>query len=89
MSERAASPTTIYKFAFRENKEVETNKTLMSITPLAIWGSKLESLDELYVAVQLYCSLTIPHELPVTSCYLYCYAIKIIIHRDESKMTKE
>jgi hypothetical protein len=51
MSEPAANPTTIYKFAFRENKEVETNKTLMCITPLAIWASKLESLEELYVAV--------------------------------------
>ena len=63
--------------------------TLMSITPLAIWGSNLKTLEELYEAVRLFCHLTLPHELPVTSCYLYCFAIRLIIQSDESNMSKE
>ena len=50
----------------------------MCLTPFAIWACRLTE-DQLYEAVRLYTSLTIPHELPTICCYIYCYAIKLII----------
>ena len=49
------------------------------LVPFAIWCSNLESNDDLFEAVRLYCSFTHTHELVLESCYLYCYAIKLLI----------
>jgi ADP-ribosyl-[dinitrogen reductase] hydrolase len=61
------------------NEASETNECLARIVPLAIWGSNLESDEELFEAVRLYCSFTHAHELVVEGCYLYCYAIRLLI----------
>ena len=46
--------------------------------PFAIWSSKLESKEELFEAVRLYCSLTHSNELVIEGCYLYCYTIQLL-----------
>lgn len=51
---------------------------MMRLTSLAVWAHKL-SPDELYEAVKLQTSLTHPHEVPITTSYLYCYAIRLIL----------
>lgn len=51
---------------------------MMRLTSLAVWAHKL-SPDELYEAVKLQTSLTHPHELVITTSYLYCYAIQLIL----------
>ncbi len=78
----------MYRIAKEKNLEVETNKTLMLMTPLAIWARKLSS-EELFLSVSLLTSLIIPHELVVMSCYLYCYAIKLIINGEISQNVYE
>jgi ADP-ribosylglycohydrolase len=50
----------------------------MRLVPLAIWASRLK-LDQLYLAVRLYCGITHLHEFVVESCYLYCYAMKMLL----------
>ncbi len=52
---------------------------MLRLVPLAIWASRLESDQDLFEAVRLYCGITHLHELVVESCYLYCYAIKQLI----------
>ena len=52
---------------------------MLRLVPLAIWGSRLESDQDLFEVVRLYCGITHLHELVVESCYLYCYAIKQLI----------
>jgi ADP-ribosyl-[dinitrogen reductase] hydrolase len=51
----------------------------LRLVPFAVWASALESRDDLYEAVRLYCGITHLHELVVECCYLYCYAIKQLI----------
>jgi hypothetical protein len=51
----------------------------LAIVPLAIWSSKLSN-EDLFEAVRLYCGINHQwDELVVESCYLYCYAIKLLI----------
>jgi len=50
----------------------------MRITPLAVWGHKLGK-EDLYNAVLLQTALTHQNKFAVDACYLYCYAISILI----------
>lgn len=78
----------MYRLAKEKNAIVETNKTLMLMTSIAIWARKLTP-EELFLAVSLLTSLIIPHELVVMSCYLYCFAIKLIINGELSQNVYE
>jgi ADP-ribosyl-[dinitrogen reductase] hydrolase len=68
-----------YEHVRNVNSSSETNDCLIRLVPLAIWGSRLASDDDLYEAVRLYCGITHFHELVLESCYLYCFAIKQLI----------
>ncbi len=46
---------------------------------MAIRFSTLKSKDDLFAAVKLYCSFTHSNEVVIEGCYLYCYAIKLLI----------
>lgn len=61
------------------NDNSENNNCLLRLVPFAIWSSKLKSLDDLYEAVRLYCNFTHSHELVIEGCYIYCYAIRLLI----------
>ncbi|CDW77035.1 UNKNOWN [Stylonychia lemnae] len=56
-----------------------SNGCLMRITPQAVWGHNLSNQD-LKIAVELQTNLT--HSVPkvVDACYIYCLAIKHLIH---------
>jgi len=62
-----------------ENFAAETNECLLRLVSFAIWSSRLYSNDDLFEAVRLFCSFTHVHELVLESCYLYCYAIRLLI----------
>lgn len=68
---------------FNYVRELDTNKDcndcLLRIIPLALWGSKLTSDDDLFEAVRLYCAFTNGHNTVVEACYLYCYACKLLL----------
>jgi ADP-ribosylglycohydrolase len=49
------------------------------MVPFAIWASRLQSKDELFEAVRLYCSFTNTNKEVIEGCYLYCFAIKLLI----------
>ena len=61
------------------NSGSETNECLLRILPLAIRFSTLQSKDDLFAVVQLYCGFTHSNEIVIEGCYLYCYAIKLLI----------
>jgi ADP-ribosylglycohydrolase len=79
LKEKLASQSDHYVHIKNINNGSETNDCLLRLVPLAIWASRLESSDQLFYAVRLYCGITHLHELVIESCYLYCYAIKQLI----------
>ncbi|TNV78294.1 hypothetical protein FGO68_gene2973 [Halteria grandinella] len=68
--------------SFRNTKERTksslSNGCLMRITPLAVWGYKLNEAD-LFQAVRLQTAFTHSHPFSHAACYLYCFAIQLLI----------
>jgi ADP-ribosylglycohydrolase len=60
----------------------------MRITPQAVWGHKLSD-EELYKAVKLQTNFTHSNQIAVESCYLYCWAIKLLITQDFEKPSQK
>ena len=69
-----------FKHVSEVNSSAETNECVVRLVPFALWCSQLESKEDLFEAVRLYCSFTHTHELVVECCYLYCYAIKLLVN---------
>ena len=46
--------------------------------PIAIWGQSLDK-DSLHAVVKLIVMMTNSNELVIEVCYLYCYAIKLLL----------
>ena len=51
----------------------------MFLAPFAVWARKIESKEELFLAVKLHAMFIHSHELVIECCYLYCYAIRLLI----------
>ncbi len=49
------------------------------MVPVAIWGRNLNE-ESLYASVKLIVMMTNSNKLVVEVCYLYCYAIKLLIN---------
>jgi ADP-ribosylglycohydrolase len=53
----------------------------MRIIPLAVFCSNLP-INEMYAAVTLQTLFTHPSQIAIDACYLYCYAISLLIKGD-------
>jgi ADP-ribosylglycohydrolase len=51
----------------------------MRLTPFAVWAHKLPK-EELFVAVKLKTMMTHSNYVAIEACYLYCYAIGLLIN---------
>lgn len=62
------------------------------MVPIAIWGQSLDK-DSLQAAVKLIVMMTNSNELVIEVCYLYCYAINLLLKGKNAiatfNMTKE
>ena len=63
----------------------------MRLTPFAVWAHKLPK-EELFLAVKLETMMTHSNSVAIEACYLYCYAIGLLINgyssQDTFNMTK-
>lgn len=89
---RHPDPFVSFEQVKNTNWNSESNGCLMRITPLAVWGYRLQP-EDLYEAVKLQTALTHSNKTAIDSCYLYCFAIgHLINHGDPQlayKLTKE
>ena len=79
---------TSYKNSCEQTYKSESNGCLMRISPLAVWGYKLEPA-ELYEAVKLQTALTHSNGVAIEACYLYCFAIGILIKTGDAQEAYE
>ena len=71
-------PTISFKNTLECTKTSKSNGCLMRITPLALYCSSMNK-DDMYMAITLETMFTHPLKLAIDACYLYCYAIKLLI----------
>ena len=74
-----SDPTISFKNTFKNTIESKSNGCLMRITPLALYCS-LMNKDDMYMAIALQTMFTHPMKLAIEACYLYCYAISLLIN---------
>jgi ADP-ribosylglycohydrolase len=77
------NPTSSYIIASKKNEQSETNHSMIFLAPFAIWARNIESREELFAALKLHVMFIHSHELVIESCYLYCYAIGLLIRGEE------
>lgn len=73
-------PSDSFQHTLEATYKSQSNGCLMRITPLAVWGHRLSSKEDLYNAVLLQTALTHQNKFAVDACYLYCFAIGILIN---------
>ena len=86
------NPTDSFKQCEENTKNSESNGCLMRLTPFAVWAHRL-SKEDLFKAVKLQTKMTHSNDIPIEACYLYCYAISLLINgatpAEAFKLTKE
>ncbi|CDW86878.1 UNKNOWN [Stylonychia lemnae] len=86
----ALSPLTqnvegIYQQVQKRTLYSQSNGTLMRITPLAVWGSQLNSIDDLYRAVHFEGQMTHCDKIVIDTAFLYCYAIRLALNGESDR----
>jgi len=71
-------PFASYYHCLENTNESTSNGCLIRITPLAVWAYKLSKAD-LYLTVKLETAFTHTNGKVIEACYLYCYAISLMI----------
>ena len=71
-----SNPAEQFNQIFNQDPNSGFNDCLLMLSPFAIWASRLNSNDDLFEAVRLYCAFTSTNSTIVEASYLYCFACK-------------
>eukprot|EP00347_Sterkiella_histriomuscorum_P003232 403365085 len=77
--------STIFQKVQQFNASSQSNGSLMRITPLAVWASKLSN-EDLYKAVHLQTYFTHCNKAVIEATYLYCLVIKLILNGETDRV---